>query len=645
MRRFCAAIVLGVLLLTAPVLVNADPPTRVARLSYVDGPVIFAPAGQDDWVNAGINRPIITGDRIWSDANSRGELQLGRAAIRFSDNTSIAVLNLDSNLAQVQLTQGVLNLNIRSVRPDQVYQINTPNLVFSTSQPGDYRLDVNSDGNETIVTVRSGQAEVYGDNTSYIIPAQQTFSFTKTNLGNYQRLVFAANDDFDRWSYERQRMAENTISARYVSPEVVGYEDLDRYGSWTQADVYGNVWIPNNVGSDWAPYREGHWAWISPWGWTWVDHEEWGYAPFHYGRWAYVEGRWGWIPGPINGLSIYAPALVGFLGGINFVFGSDGISWVPLGYNDVYIPPYSVSQQYFSDINTGGTFLRSNQVRKYYNRRGGTMVFSNQNISNAVTAVPRNVFIQSQSVSKARVSVSKDALSKAELRQDPAIAAPQTTSVNSNGTKPTVQAPDQVLSRTVVEKSPKTAAPKQLIDLKGSTPIQNESAPQVVKPTPAPEQKPKPFTVKDILHPGGGKEPDRPRPQPPLAKEPEPSQPITIFDKSKQPERIQQQPIIEERKPEVREPERVIQQSAPVQREVIQQPEIKQIERIQQPPVREERQPEVRQPERVIQQSAPVQREVIQQPPVREERQQPPSNPQDSQSGGKKSDRDKRKDD
>ena len=58
------------------------------------------------------------------------------------------------------------------------------------------------------------------------------------------------------------------------------------------------VWYPN-VYPGWAPYREGHWAWVEPWGWTWVDDAPWGFAPFHYGRWVNVGGRWGWVPGPV----------------------------------------------------------------------------------------------------------------------------------------------------------------------------------------------------------------------------------------------------------------------------------------------------------------------------------------------------------
>ena len=60
----------------------AEPPSRAARLGYISGTVSFSPAGQPDWVQAVVNRPLTTGDRLWADANSRAEVQVGGAAIR-----------------------------------------------------------------------------------------------------------------------------------------------------------------------------------------------------------------------------------------------------------------------------------------------------------------------------------------------------------------------------------------------------------------------------------------------------------------------------------------------------------------------------------------------------------------------------------
>src|SRR5207245_2208176 len=129
-------------------------------------------------------------------------------------------------------------------------------------------------------------------------------------------------DDFDYWCAERDRRIDHSASARYVSDDVIGYEDLDEYGGWRPVPEYGTVWFPHTTVVGWAPYRYGHWVWISPWGWTWVDDEPWGFAPFHYGRWVVVGGVWGWVPcaprtvvGVAYVRPVYAPALVAWVGG------------------------------------------------------------------------------------------------------------------------------------------------------------------------------------------------------------------------------------------------------------------------------------------------------------------------------------------
>ena len=171
---------------------------------------------------------------------------------------------------------------------------------MTISWPGVYRVEAGADGSSSIVPVRQGQAEVTGGGQTWDIYSGQNATFTGIESVNGQIANLGGSNDFDRWSDMRDRQYETAQSARYVSRDVVGYEDLDVNGTWTADPTYGNVWLPTSVPAGWAPYRYGRWVWISPWGWTWVDDEAWGYAPFHYGRWCNVRDRWGWVPGPIN---------------------------------------------------------------------------------------------------------------------------------------------------------------------------------------------------------------------------------------------------------------------------------------------------------------------------------------------------------
>ena len=260
------------------------------------------------------------GDQIWADASSRVEIQVGSAVIRIDQNTGFSFLNLDDRTVQIQLTEGTLNFRVQRLQSGEVFEVDTPNQAFSVMQPGEYRIQASSDGSSSMVTVREGQGEVTGGGRTYTVDAGQTGTFTGTGTDSLDgQLSYAGDpDDFDNWGQSRDREYEDSQSARYVSRDVVGYEDLDANGTWSADPTYGNVWTPTSVQAGWAPYHNGHWVWINPWGWTWVDDAPWGYAPFHYGRWVSLRGRWGWVPGPINVEPVYAPALVAFLGGPSF---------------------------------------------------------------------------------------------------------------------------------------------------------------------------------------------------------------------------------------------------------------------------------------------------------------------------------------
>ena len=260
-------------------------------------------------------RPMTTGDKLWADQDSRAELQLGSAVIRLNANTGFSFLNLDDNTVQIQLTSGSLNVRVRRLDQDDVFEVDTPNLAFSVYQPGNYRVEASEDGTYSVVSIREGEGESTGNGQTYTLHAGQRGTFSGTDTLNAEVIDIGGPDQFDTWAYSRDRRYDESRSAQYLSHDVVGYEDLDDYGDWRDDSSYGHVWFPNRVAAGWAPYHEGHWDWISPWGYTWVDDSPWGYAPFHYGRWVTVGGRWGWVAGPVAVRAVYAPALVVFIGG------------------------------------------------------------------------------------------------------------------------------------------------------------------------------------------------------------------------------------------------------------------------------------------------------------------------------------------
>lgn len=450
----------------------ADPPLRAARLGYTEGQVSFSPAGEPDWVQSVVNRPLTTGDRLWVDARSRAEVQIGGSAIRMGEKTNVTLLNVDDNITQVQLTQGTLKLHVRRIDANQILEVDTPNLALTLHKAGDYRLDVSPNGDVTEVRVQgSGEAEVYGDGASYVVRAGQGYRFFGTGLSDHENVMARGDDDLDRWSRERERRIDASVSVRYVSSELVGYEDLDANGTWRADPTYGNVWSPSRVAVGWTPYHDGHWAWVNPWGWTWVDAAPWGYAVSHYGRWAHIRGAWAWVPGPVRERAVYAPALVVFLGGAQFQ--GNSVGWFPLAPREVYQPSYRVSRGYFDHVNHSNAVIAPATLTNIYNTHVtnvtnvtnvSRITYVNRDVTGAVVAVPMHAFAQSQSVAKAAMPLPKDAALRATVGQIAAVV-PVVQSVHGGApdasAKPPAHDQHHVIARTAPPPQPLAFAAQQ----------------------------------------------------------------------------------------------------------------------------------------------------------------------------------------
>jgi hypothetical protein len=419
---------------------QTDPPGRAGRLSYINGPVSLQPAGVTDWVDATINRPLTTGDHIWVGDGGQAEIHVGSMALRLNSDTAFQFLNLDDQTMQIQLSQGTLTARVRNFGRGQNFEIDTPSLAFTLLRPGEYRIGADPNAQTTTITVRDGDGEVTGGGQTFPIHAREQAIVTGGDQITYDVEPAPGPDAWDQWSASRDLRADRSPSARYVSREVPGYEDLDQYGEWSNQPGYGQVWRPSRVSADWAPYHDGTWAWVAPWGWTWVDDAPWGYAPSHYGRWASFGGRWGWVPGPLNVTPCYAPALVGWIGGgsgfsVGFSVGNAAaVGWFPLGPRDPYFPGYHSSQGYFTRVNNTNTTINNTTINNYYNdsRNSNNTItnvkYVNQNVRNAVTAVPQNTFASGRPVAQNARAVPAAQLASAHYAVAPAIA-PQPASV------------------------------------------------------------------------------------------------------------------------------------------------------------------------------------------------------------------------
>jgi hypothetical protein len=442
-----------------------DPPGRAARLQYVTGSVSIQPHGTADWVQGSVNRPLTIADNVWADKNSRAELNVGTGLIRIGAESSLTLTNVSDNSVQLSLHQGAMNLHVRHLYRGEIYEVDTPNQAFTILKTGDYRFDVDPNADTTLVTVWRGEGESTGQGSSVRVKEHQQARFSSGNSLAHEIHNAPRRDGFDDWCQVRDRREDNSVSARYVSPDVIGSEDLDDYGTWRDTPEYGHVWVPTRVDSGWAPYSAGHWIYQDPWGWTWDDDAPWGFAPFHYGRWVSYGGGWGWAPGPYYGgwdRGWYAPALVSWYGGggwgvgfgVGFGFGG-GFGWCPLGFGEPFIPWYHAGWGYFRNVNIYNTRITNinnyrNGFRNGFANRGG-FNHVNMNVRGGFTAVSRGTLEHGLPVRGNTVRVNANAIRN----------APALNRVNANPTnagRPAAGAPARAISRPVVSRMTPPAA-------------------------------------------------------------------------------------------------------------------------------------------------------------------------------------------
>ncbi|MDT9001519.1 hypothetical protein RQP53_19745 [Paucibacter sp. APW11] len=353
--RLAMALLLSVFLSSA----WADPPARAGRVAELSGEAWVFDAENKAWQPLALNQTIAEGDRLRSEPGARLALRIGSISLWLDGRGDLEFSRLDDEGVELLLERGALGLRLRKAELARELSVRTREGRFAFEQAGLYRIDqldrgtraVNWDGRLRFDSRTEQAAPVW-------LAEREQVEFWWANGPRTERQSLTP-DAFGDWLLA-QNPADTEVQAyRYVSPEMTGAEELDRYGRWETVADYGTVWVPQQVAVDWAPYRHGRWVWTRHWGWSWVDESPWGFAPFHYGRWVHHVGRWCWVPGRYVARPVYSPALVAWVGGPVV---SVGVSigrrpppprygWYPLAPREVYVPTYRHSPAYGQRIN------------------------------------------------------------------------------------------------------------------------------------------------------------------------------------------------------------------------------------------------------------------------------------------------------
>jgi hypothetical protein len=340
--RLLAFVLLAVAFASLPAYAEDELPGRVGRIANVQGVLRHTPGDSaEEWAEIGLNYPIAEGHNLWVEHDGRAEVDYGGGQFRLAGDTNVHVSRLDDRQLALFIASGRMIVRIRVLERDDSARIDTPATQIELTRPGLYRIDVAQDAPLTTLVVREGEAQVYAAGAAEQVLPGQTATLTGVASEAPDIRVSGGIDGFDAWSAARDRVYEQPRQYAYVSRQMVGAADLNTYGTWQLYPDYGAVWFPTDVSPAWAPYRHGYWTWLPGWGYTWVDSAPWGYAPFHYGRWAFIGGRWGWCPGAFVARPLWAPALVAWYGGGRWALTATGgpvYGWTPLGWREPYVP-------------------------------------------------------------------------------------------------------------------------------------------------------------------------------------------------------------------------------------------------------------------------------------------------------------------
>ena len=291
-------------------MVESTWPARAGRLVEVQGSVRVYDPEQGQWIRAGHNLPLTSGDRLSTDPASRAEVRIGSTTIRLAEQTDVLLRRIDDQAIEVELMAGSLALRATARELLSQLSILTPEGRFQPSNTGHFRIDRLDQASHA--TAWRGSLDFQGRDSRMRIEsgAHVELWLQDAPQRTHYRWQPLERDAFADWVARDDSDVDRSETARHVSAEMTGWEDLDRHGQWSAHPDLGQVWMPTTVTATWEPYRDGRWHWVSPWGWTWIDAAPWGFAPFHYGRWVQWRGRWCWVPGTRSVRPVFAPALV-----------------------------------------------------------------------------------------------------------------------------------------------------------------------------------------------------------------------------------------------------------------------------------------------------------------------------------------------
>ena len=184
------------------------PPERPVRVQYLSGQMSVAPKDTNDWTMARLNQSLRAGEHIWSDKDSRAEINVGDGFIRLNSEASVTLLAINGSTVQIGVNQGQVSVTVMRLLPGEIYEIDTPNATLTAAKAGVYNVQVKPSEDRTIVTTRKGAIVATGRGSAVTVKSGQQVSFLSGNSLQHTLANAPPPDGFEDWASVRNKRLE-----------------------------------------------------------------------------------------------------------------------------------------------------------------------------------------------------------------------------------------------------------------------------------------------------------------------------------------------------------------------------------------------------------------------------------------------------
>jgi hypothetical protein len=254
MRISAIAILSTLIVLPSSLIAQAAPAVNTGRITHSVGRVSIQPGGKGDWIKASPGLELSVGDNLWADMNAEVEIRADETIVMVGPETSMSFDQINDSNIKVNLRLGSVIVQIPPTDEFKHCEIGTPNLRFTLNESGDYRIDVNGEGNETDITAKQGHGLAIIDGTPYKVVAGQQVRFKTREHLEVEVGEIPEPDSFDLWASNHDQSDHDDEEVADVRADPALTESASRRvwesngdaGHWVYIEDIGPAWVPTH---------------------------------------------------------------------------------------------------------------------------------------------------------------------------------------------------------------------------------------------------------------------------------------------------------------------------------------------------------------------------------------------------------------